>query len=67
MLKYPGVPGLNLGSETGILTEIFRVIPQSLERRDSAVKSGHDRFLPHLFQFVIRLSPFHSTLYSFSY
>jgi hypothetical protein len=33
--------------------------------RDS--KLGHDRFLPHPFQFIIHLSPFHSTLCNLSY
>jgi hypothetical protein len=27
------------------------------------LKLGHDRFLPNPFQFIIYLSPFHSTLY----
>jgi len=34
---------------------------------DSTLKLGHDRFLPNPFQFIIHLSPFHSTLYSLSY
>jgi hypothetical protein len=32
----------------------------------SALKLGHDRFLPPPFQFVIQLSHFHSTLYNLS-
>jgi len=34
--------------------------------RNNTLKSGHDRFLPNPFQFIIHISPFHSTLYSFS-
>jgi len=30
------------------------------------LKLGHDRFLPHPFQFIIHLSSFHLTLYSLS-
>jgi hypothetical protein len=37
------------------------------ECRDSALKSGRYRFLPNPFQFVIHVSPFHSTQYSLSY
>jgi hypothetical protein len=47
-----------------ILTEDFlwfsSVLPD--ECRDSALKLGHDRFLPNPFQFLIHLSPCHSTL-----
>jgi hypothetical protein len=32
--------------------------------RDSALKTGHDRFLLHPFQLIIHLSSFHSTLFS---
>jgi hypothetical protein len=31
------------------------------------LKLGHDRFLPHPFQFIIHLSAFHLTIYSLSY
>jgi hypothetical protein len=34
---------------------------------DSVLKLGHDHFLPNPFQFIIHVSPFHSTLYSVSY
>jgi hypothetical protein len=31
---------------------------------DRALKLGHEHFLPNPFQFIIHLSPYHSTLYS---
>jgi hypothetical protein len=34
---------------------------------DSALKLGHDHFLPNPFQFIIHLSPLHLVLYSLSY
>jgi hypothetical protein len=34
------------------------------EFRDSTKKLAHEPFLPNPFQFIIHLSPFHSTLYS---
>jgi hypothetical protein len=33
------------------------------ECRNSTLKLGLDRFLPNHFQFIIHLSPFHSTIY----
>jgi hypothetical protein len=46
----------------------FRSPPRPIgQYQDSTLKLGHDHFPPNRFQFVIHLSPFHSTLYSFSY
>jgi hypothetical protein len=48
------------------MTEIFRGLPQSLQAMpDIAFK--FDRFHLHPFQFSVKLSHFHSTLYSLSY
>jgi hypothetical protein len=35
--------------------------------QDCTLKSGHDHFLPNPSQFIIHLSPYHSTLYSLNY
>jgi hypothetical protein len=50
------------------VTEVFVVssVPPE-ESRDSTLKLGHDRFLPNPFHFIIRLSPFHSTLHTLRY
>jgi hypothetical protein len=58
------VPGSNLGEETDYPDSSWfsSVLPE--ECRDSALKLGHDRFLPNPFQFFIHLSPYQSTLYS---
>jgi hypothetical protein len=45
-----------------ILTDVHRGFPQSLQA--IALNLGHDRFLPNTFEFIIYLSPIHSTLYS---
>jgi hypothetical protein len=41
----------------------FSSVPPG-EFRDSTLTLGHDRFLPNPSQFIVHLSPFHSTLHS---
>jgi hypothetical protein len=43
----------------------FSVPPGKL--RETALKLGHDRFIPHYFQLIIHLSSCHRTLYILSY
>jgi hypothetical protein len=43
---------------TVISTELFRGFPQSPSKMmGQYLKLGHDRFLPHPFQFIIHISP----------
>jgi hypothetical protein len=44
----------------------FSSVPPG-EFKDTTLVLAHDRFLPNPFQFIIRLSLFHLTLYSLSY
>jgi hypothetical protein len=58
--SYSGVevPGSNFGLETGYHDWGFRGFPQSLQEMPGQYpKLGHDRFLPHPFQFIIRYHP----------
>jgi hypothetical protein len=61
LVRIREVPGSNLARSRTILIEVFRSVSKSLQANAGI---GHDRFLPHPFQFIIRLPPFHSTLYS---
>jgi hypothetical protein len=56
--------GWNFGQKTDYPTEMFRVLPQSVQANTGIVPpSGHDHFLKNSFQFiVIHLSPYHPTL-----
>jgi hypothetical protein len=46
----------------------FRSFPQFLQANAGRVpKIGHGRFLPNPFEFIIHLSPYHSTLYNLIY
>jgi hypothetical protein len=48
-----------------IMTEVLRGFPQSLQANAGiATPLDHDRLLPTPFQFIIHLSPCHSTLYT---
>jgi hypothetical protein len=66
--SYSGSPGLKSRSRDR-LSWCFVVFLSSSRHMDSRpyLKLGHDRILPHHFQFIIHVSPFHSTLYSLSY
>jgi hypothetical protein len=64
--SYSGGPVLNHGPQTIEVFSCFLSVPPG-KFRDSTLQSGHDRFLPHPFQFIIYLSCFHSTLYGLSY
>jgi hypothetical protein len=62
-------PGSSLGSESGYPHGGFSwlsSVPPG-EFKDSTLVLGHDRFFPNPFQFIIRLSLLHLTLYSISY
>jgi hypothetical protein len=66
LLRIREAPGSSLGSESGYPDggfSWFSSVPPS-EFKDSTLVLGHDRFLPNPFQFNIRLSLFHLTLYS---
>jgi hypothetical protein len=59
-------PSSSLGSESGYPDGGFlwlSPVPTG-EFKDSTLALGNDRFLPNPFQFIIRLSLFHLTLYS---
>jgi hypothetical protein len=58
------VQGSNLGSETGYPEVMWFYSVSPGECRDSTLKSGHDRFLPNPFRFIVHLSPYRSTLHS---
>jgi hypothetical protein len=52
--------GSNVGQDTAILIKDFCGFPQSLKANVEIVpRLGHDRFLPHLLQFI------HPTLYKY--
>jgi hypothetical protein len=56
------IPGSNHGPETGYPDRVFVVfLEPSRQMRHSTLKLGHDHFVPNLSQFIIHLSPFHST------
>jgi hypothetical protein len=59
LLRIREVPSSNLVPKNGYtdpgLSWFYSVPPE--ECRDSALKLGHDRFLPNSFQFIIHLSP----------
>jgi hypothetical protein len=45
--------------------QVFHGVPQSFQTNsDIATGLGHDCFLPNPVQFIIHLSPYHSTLYN---
>jgi hypothetical protein len=58
--------GSNIGLETVNPGWGLSSVPSG-ECRGSILKLGHNRFLPNHLQFIIHLSPYHSTLCSFSY
>jgi hypothetical protein len=62
------VPDSNLGQETGYPASCHSWFSSVLigKFQDSTLKLCHDRFLSNPSQFTMHLSPFHSTLYSFS-
>jgi hypothetical protein len=68
LLCIQEVLGSNLGPETGYPDCGFSWFSSVLTGKlwDSTLKLGHDPFLPHPFQFIIHLSPLHSTLYNLS-
>jgi hypothetical protein len=64
LLRIREVPGLNLGPETDYPVwsfSLFSSVPPG-ECRSSTLKSGHDRFLPYPFQFIINLSTIYIVL-----
>jgi hypothetical protein len=65
VIFFPGGTGFKSGPGIGYSDWTFRVFPQSLP--DCTLKVSHDRFLLYPFQFIIHLSPFHSTLCTLSY
>jgi hypothetical protein len=69
LIRIRNVPGSNLGPETGYTNCGFSWISSvpPVKYKDSTLKLGHERLLPHLLQFIIHLSTFHSTLHSLSY
>jgi hypothetical protein len=69
LLHNREVPGSNLGPETGYPDRGFSWFSSvnTCECWDSGLKLGHDRFLPNTFQFILQLSPSHSTLYTEHY
>jgi hypothetical protein len=66
--SYSEGPGFKTRPEDRLSWLSFSVssVPPG-ECQDSALKFGHDRFLPNPFHFIILLAPFHSTLYSLRY
>jgi hypothetical protein len=68
-VSYSNAPGSNIGQERGYpdwSSPWFSSAPPC-ECWDSTIRLCYDRFLPNHFQFIIHLSPFHSTLYTFCY
>jgi hypothetical protein len=62
--SYSNAPGSNIGQESGYpgwSSPWVSSVPPG-ECWDSTLRLCHDRFLPNHFQFIIHLSPFHSTL-----
>jgi hypothetical protein len=66
LLRILGVPGSNFDPEISHLhwgCSWFSSVPLA-KWGDITLKLRHNRFLLHPFQFVLHLSPYHSTLYS---
>jgi hypothetical protein len=67
LLPIQKLQGSNLGPETSYPDwgfSWYSSVPSG-EFRDSTLKLGHDHFLQNPFHFVIHLSPFYSTLYTY--
>jgi hypothetical protein len=64
MFRVREVPGSNISLDTSHLRGFpwFSSVPRD-ECRDGTLKLGHDRFLPNTLQFIVQLSPVHSTRY----
>jgi hypothetical protein len=67
--SYSGGPGFKRrpGDRLSWLRVFVVFLSPSRPTRESALKLGHDRFLPKPFQYVIHLLPLQSTLYSLSF